>query len=116
MQSIFHHISHAKKQPHHVRKQIAYIGAGIGAGIIGLIWLGTSLATGAFLIHDSSLTRGLENQNEGVTAVDTSQGLAGVGAVSALSNDSSAPASIKIIDAPTSSASAKQLERTVLPF
>ncbi len=119
MQSVFHHINRAKKQSHPVRKQIAYVGAGIGTGIIALIWLATSLATDAFLIHDSSLTRGL-NEDTGVTAVDANQ-LAGLpagqaGVAAALSSDSSAPASIKIIDAPTSSASAKQPERTVLPF
>ena len=113
MHSILHHINRAKERPHHERKRIAYVGAGIGAGAIGLIWLGVSLSTGAFLIHDSSLTRGLDT-NQGVTAAPTDEGVAG--AAAALPGDTSGPAQIQIVDAATSSTGAAQPQQTTLPF
>lgn len=111
MQSVLNHIERIKEKPHHHRKQIAYLYAGIGTAMIALVWLGASLFTGAFLIRDSSLTRSSENAS---ITVDASQSLAG--AAAALPQGAAAPAGIQIIDAATSSASAKQPERTVLPF
>lgn len=108
MRSVVRHIEKIREQPHNVRKQIAYTYAGIGTGIIAIVWLGASLATGAFLIRDSSLTR--EASDSGVTAGASQM----AGAAAALPS-AAAPSVITIVDA-ASTTDAKQPERTIIPF
>jgi len=113
MKTIFDHIEHVKGKPHHVRKRIAFSIAAGGAGLVALVWLATSLGTGAFAIRGASFADAVGGGNAITTdAPKGSQNLAG--AAAAL-EDSSAPAHIEIIEAP-SSASKKQAERTTIPF
>ena len=112
MQSVVNHIEQLKGKPYHHRKRITYLYAGIGAGAIGLVWLIASLATGAFLIHDSLLTR--DSSGEGTAVIEANQRIAG--AAAALTTDAGAPAELKIIDTKPTSARTKQPEHTVMPF
>lgn len=107
MQALFNHIAHIKTKPHHIRKQVAFTYALIGTGVITLVWLSGSLATGAFAIRNTD-----ENVSPSVTT-SAAQGLAG--AAAALQNNASAPAQIQIIDTTTTS-SKKKADPTTLPF
>ena len=114
MKSLVHHIEHVRKQPHHVRKRVALTLAGAGAALVGVLWLGISLGTGAFAIHGSNFAEstGAEPSSAGSPS-DTSQ-LAGAAAAVEPAN---AAAHIEIIDAATSSAlSAPRTVQTVIPF
>jgi len=116
MKTIFEHVEHIKGKPHHIRKRVAFGAAAFGSVFIGLVWLTTSIGTGAFAIRDSSFADSV-GQSGAVTAGSDTSGsqLAGAGAAAIFSNDASAPAHIEIVDA-TSSAPKKQAEQTTIPF
>lgn len=118
MKTIFEHIDSIKARPHHIRKQVAFASAAVGTGLITLVWLSVSLATGAFSIKESSFAANAEQGNTVMAGGDTSSGnqnLAGVGAAAALP-DASVPAHIEIIDANSATAGQKQAEQTTIPF
>jgi len=117
MRTVSEHLDRVRERPHHVRRRIAFGTAGLLAGAIGLLWLGTSLATGAFAIQGAGFadatSGGIEVAPKGAPA---NQGLAGAaGAPSA--GDTSAtqvevvPSSDAPIRSPSSGASS-----TIIPF
>ncbi len=111
MKSLFEHIEYVKGQPHHIRKKVV-IGASAGiAGVIALVWLTGSFATGSFAISGSSFDTPAPAQ--GSTA---SSALAGAASALPQTGDS-VPAHIEIVDS-SSSTSAKppQTQQTVIPF
>lgn len=108
MKTVFEHIAYVKEKPHHIRRQIAFLSAAAGAGVIALVWFVASISTGAFAISGSSFAD--IATGEPVTVVDGT-GLAGAAAAS----DYDGPARIEIVDA-TPSAPAKKPEQTTLPF
>ncbi|MFZ3043892.1 MAG: hypothetical protein WA058_02160 [Minisyncoccia bacterium] len=116
MKTIFDHIEHVKGKPHHIRKRVAFAAAACGTALIGLVWLTTSLSTGAFAIRDTSFA---DSTGQGVvvtTSSDTSASqLAGAGAASIFGTDASVPAHIEIVDV-ASSTPKKQAEQTTIPF
>jgi len=115
MKTIPEHIEHIKAKPHHIRKRVAFTVAGAGAGIIGLVWLVTSVGAGVFALKPTSFAQSTEGAPVTVVGADDngSQGLAGAAAAPAV-QDSNAPAHIDIVDvAPTSTPQAQQ---TTIPF
>lgn len=114
MKTIFDHIERVKKQPHHVRKRVAFGAAYAATGLIAVVWLGTSLSSGAFALHDSNFAAAEAGAgNERVAGNAAPQQLAG--AAAALRGvAANAPAHIEIVDA-TSTSSAPR-EQTVIPF
>ncbi len=117
MKTIFDHIERVKAQPHHIRKQVAFVSAAAGAALIALVWLVGSITTGAFSIKGTSFASGTEQPSASVTSdTSASQNLAGAGAAAALPQSVNTPAHIQIIDATPSTANKKQAEQTTIPF
>jgi hypothetical protein len=114
MRTVFEHIDHIKTKPHHIRKKVAFGAAGAVTGLVAFVWLGTSLATGAFAIQGSNFadSTGQDTPVETITE-DPNDNLAG--AAAALPHDNSGPARIEIVNVATTSAS-KEPERTTIPF
>ena len=135
MRTISDHIERVKSQPHHVRERVAFGLAGLVTAIIGIVWLGVSLASGSFAIAGNGFAQatgaapftinGQPATGLPAQAGDTS-GLAGAGA--ALSpgdaTGTNAPAYIDVIQdlsaqaggtsaAPKGAASVNQ---TIIPF
>lgn len=108
MKTVFEHIEHVKGKPHHIRKQVAFASAAVGAGAIALFWFIMSISLGSFAISGSSFADA--SVTEEVTVVDAS-GLAGAAAAV----DANVPAYIQIVDT-TPAAPAKKPEQTTLPF
>lgn len=121
MKTIFEHIDSIKAKPHHIRKQVAFASAAVGAGLIALVWLVGSVTTGAFSIKGSSFAANAEQGSTVTAGGDTSgnhpadSGIAGVGAAAVLP-DASVPAHIEIIDTNSAAAGGKQAEQTTIPF
>lgn len=112
MKTIFDHIDHIRKQPHHIRRGVAFSSAAVGTGIIALVWFVSSWTTGAFALRDSSF-----DAPTPVITTDTNAGTSGLaGAAAALPDENIVPAHIEIIDAPSASSAKKQAEQTILPF
>ena len=112
MKTVFQHIEHIHGKPHHIRKQVAFSAAFAVAALIGLSWLVTSTASGAFALTESSFADASGQGVEVVDAKSPNQNLAG--AAAAFSDEASAPARIEIVD--TAPASGKKAEPTVIPF
>ena len=107
------HIETLKGKPHHVRKRVAFGIAGGSAALIGILWFGISLSSGAYAIHASDFADATA-ASASVTSAPQNPQLAG--AAAALdSNQQSAPAHIQIID-DTPSAHASTTEATIIPF
>lgn len=51
MRTFGEHLERIRSQPHDVRRAFTLTTAGIIAGAIGLVWLGASLASGAFFVE-----------------------------------------------------------------
>jgi hypothetical protein len=117
MKFILDRIASAKGRPHHEKQRIVFSAAGIGAGFIAFIWLGTSLATGAFAIKDTSFADAAGGLQVAPSDGAQTQGqLAGAAAATAPKAPSASPG-IQIIDTATSSTLAgKKAEATVIPF
>ena len=117
MRTLFQHIDRVRERPHHVRRRIAFGTAGVAAGAVALVWLGTSLATGAFQIQGSDFA-----QATGAEPADTTSGngsdTSGVAAAAAASLDTNAPAHLEVVPAaPKASVrSATAPGPAVLPF
>ncbi len=115
MKTIFDHIELVKGKPHHIRKQVAFASATVGAAFIALVWLAGSLSTGVFSIQESSFAGATGQEPSAVAGEPGNQNLAGVGAASALPESVNTPAHIEIIDAASPSVK-KQAEQTTIPF
>ena len=114
MKTVSEHIEYVKGKPHHIRKQIAFgVSSGIAA-LIALVWLITSVGSGAFALKGSTFSDDL-----GLVPEPDSDALFGnqnlAGAAAAL-QDESVPAHIEIIDAPSAAAETKRVEQTTVPF
>ncbi|MHB8709989.1 MAG: hypothetical protein ACYC6X_00315 [Minisyncoccota bacterium] len=116
MKTIFDHIEYVKGKPHHVRKQIAFTAAAMGAGLVGLVWLVGSVSLGAFAIQGTSFAE--STGQAGVIATSGSDNGSSnlAGAAAALPTDANAPAHIEIIDTASSTAGQTKAEQTVIPF
>ena len=108
MQFLLDHIASLRTKPHTVRRQVAFTYAGIITGVIALVWLTGSLATGAFAIRNPDDAAA---QPAVSAAAPSDAGVAG--AAAALPSAPAAP-TIQIIDAATSS-SAAHPEQTTIP-
>ena len=115
MQKFFDYIEHLKGKPHHVRKQITFSVATGGAALIGLLWFGVSLSSGAYAIKGSNFAQATGAESATVTTTDNTSQLAG--AAAAVGTNTAQAAHIEIIDAATTSTAAShQSEQTVIPF
>jgi len=118
MRTISDHIEHVKTQPHHVRERVAFGLAVLMAGLIGIVWLGVSLASGSFAIAGNGFaqaTGAAPFTVNGQPALGDTSGLAGAGAALPPGD---ASAHIDVIQddmgaAPKGTASANQ---TIIPF
>lgn len=117
MRTIVERIEDLRARPHQVRKQVALTSAGGIAVVIGLIWFGVSLGSGAYAIHGSNFAEatGAEaSPNAAPSAPQTSQI---AGAAAALDTADAGPAHIVIVDASSSSAApSTSAEQTTIPF
>lgn len=115
MKRIIKHVENLKSKPHHIRKKAAFSVAGGITGLVALVWLSTSLATGAFAIQGSSFAEST-GQNVGVEQVypDGSQV---AGAAAAFPEDSKEPR-IQIVNvaATSSPATPVQTNETIITF
>ncbi|MDP2593866.1 MAG: hypothetical protein Q8P36_00795 [bacterium] len=123
MRTISDHIEHVKAQPHHVRERVAFGFAGLMAGIIGIIWLGVSLASGSFAIAGNGFaqaTGAAPFTVNGQPAPGDTSGLAGASAALSPGDaaGASAPAYIDVIQDGTSAApkGAASANQTIIPF
>jgi len=114
MKSLSAHIAHAKQQPHHIRKNIAFVTAGVGTVLIALVWFTGSLVSGTFSIRESNFAESVgQGQTVEHTSVQTPTGIAG--AAAALPTDET-PAHIQIVDTASSTSPVRQVEQTTIPF
>jgi hypothetical protein len=114
MKTIAQHIEHVRRQPHHVRKRVAFGTAGILTGIVALAWFAINLTIGTFAIKGSNFAQSTGQESPTVVAADSgnSANLAGAAAVVV---DQSAPARIQIVDT-TPTSTQKKAEETTIPF
>lgn len=122
MKTVFEHIEHVKGQPHHVRKRIAFATATFGAALVALVWLVSSIGTGAFAVQGSSFadirgqgsveaTDSANNNDSGTNSANS-----GIAGAAAALESSSAPARIEIVDTASSTRSVKKTDQTTIPF
>lgn len=114
MKNIFEHIEKIKEKPHHIRKQITFSSAVVGAVAIALVWVIGSVSTGSFAIRESSFADITGSSAAEVVGDDRSA--AGIAGVAAAISDTSAPAHIEIVDTSSSTSSSKQAEQNIIPF
>ncbi len=115
MKTIFEHIEYVKGKPHHIRKRIAFTIAVLGSTLVAFVWLVSSFANGSFVIKGSTFAMATEKGKAiAKTSNSSNQGLAAVGATSALQNRNE-PARIEIVDT-TPNTRQKNSEKTILPF
>ncbi len=120
MKGVRHHIERVRAQPHHIRKRVVFGIAGGVAGLIGFIWLGSSLAAGAFFLHPTSFAQALAPQQPvyaSTTATPDGSNLAGA-AAAFNAQQQSEPAHIVIVNAPSSASKAATATttQTTIPF
>ncbi len=114
MKNIFEHIEHAKRKPHHVRKQIAFGAAGGATALIALAWFVQSISSGAFAIKGASFAESTGQQSVLVTGAENrNQNVAGAAAAF---QGPSGSAHIEVVDVASSTQKMKQVEQTILPF
>ena len=116
MKSLLDHLDTVKAQPHHVRKRVTLLAAGGITSLIGAIWLGSSLATGAFALPNTSFAQSTGYTVPVIAASSTTGGNSQLAGAAAALGDSAAPAHIVIIDTATSAPAAVQSEQTTIPF
>lgn len=115
MQKFFDYIEHLKGKPHHVRKQITFAAATGGAALIGLVWFGVSLSSGAYAINGSNFAQATGAEATVTASAGNTSQLAG--AAAAVDTNKTQAAHIEIIDAATTSTAANtRPEQTVIPF
>lgn len=116
MKTVFEHIEYVKGQPHHIRKGVAFTVAAAVSGLIGLVWIIASLATGSFAVQGSSFADATGAGGvEAVVSDNGSQGLAGAATAPALQG-ADARARIEIVDTTSSTRPTKKAEQTTIPF
>lgn len=116
MKGIRHHVERVRAQPHHVRKRVTMVAAGTIAGLIGLGWLGGSLAAGAFALNPTSFQQALNpTQPSFATTTPDSSNLAGAAAAFDQKQQSE-PAHIVIINAAATDTAPATTTQTTIPF
>lgn len=98
MRNFAEHLDRIREQPHHVRHQIALSTAGAFAGLVGVVWLGASLATGAFALEGTSFAEATGAQVETSSPNDAASGsenVAGAAAALETPEEKQAPASTR---------------------
>lgn len=117
MMLLTRHIETVRQQPEHVRRQVAFTVAAVLTGLIAFIWLGASVATGAFALKSTSFA---EATSGAPLPVQQSSGGAGdlVGAVGAFfGGTSEGPARVDIVGADAAATPrTPAAEATILPF
>lgn len=113
MKNVFEHIEHIKTKPHHIRKQVAFGVASVGSGLVALVWLGSSLATGAFAIQETSFAESI-GKGIATTPGSPAQNIAGAAAALPVDNDEPRIEIVNVVA--TSSAPVQVREETILPF
>lgn len=123
MRTISDHIERVKAKPHHVRERVTFGIAGLITALIGTIWLGVSLTSGAFAIAGNGFaqaTGAAPFTVDGQSASSDTSGLAGAaGALPATPTaDANAPAHIDVVEDDTSAApkGAASANQTIIPF
>ncbi|HCR52526.1 TPA: hypothetical protein DIV48_02650 [Candidatus Kaiserbacteria bacterium] len=115
MRTVFQHIEHIQGKPHHIRRRVAFGAAAAGTALIALVWLASSIGTGAFALKNTSFAG-----NAGEAEAPTVSGNAGpqnlAGTAAAVQSNTSGPARIEIVDADSSATAGKKAEQTILPF
>jgi hypothetical protein len=112
MKPISHHINKVKAQPHHIRKQVAFATAFIVAAVIGAIWAGASLITGAFAIQGSTFAESTGAE----PTVATVPGNSSLAASPAEAGQQSQAPGIEIVNGNQTPAAAPAATPTVIPF
>ena len=79
------------------------------------MWLGGSLATGAFAIQGSDFAMSAD-QDGLIVATTSDRGTEGLAGAAAAVRDPDAPAYIQIVDTESSAQTKKQPEQTTIPF
>lgn len=115
MKTVFEHIEHVKKQPHHVRRGVAFATAASCTALVALVWLAGSLWTGVFALKSTSFAESVAEQSP-AAAPAYDNGKSGLAGAAAALPDTSAPAHIEIVDAASSTSGQKKAEQTILPF
>lgn len=118
MKKIIHHVERIKSQPHHIRKQAVLGIASVSTGLVAFIWLGTSLATGAFAIEGSNFAQSTGGSGTVETVAPGTSQLAG--AAAAFEASQGEPR-IQIVDTTASTSEEAEPVRdggnqTVIPF
>jgi len=114
MRTVFQHIDRVRERPHHVRSRIAFGTAGVIAAAIGVVWLGTSLATGAFAIQGATFADANGAAPLKVAETGSGTGVAAVAVGTTASEPVSAPIEvIPVTPKPTTKAAPGP---TVIPF
>lgn len=108
MKTITDHIKEVKKRPHHIRKQVAFASAGVLTAFIAIVWLSSSLVTGAFALKPTSFA-----ESTGAVPPVSPGSTAGVAGAAAARN-TAAPARIEIVD--VASSTKVKAEPTTIPF
>jgi hypothetical protein len=122
MMPLTRHIEDVRQRPEHIRRQIALGVAALITAIIALIWLGTSVATGAFALKGSSFADATSGAPTKQFAASTGGFGNLVGAASAVFTGGvkGGEAHIEIVDTGKSSTldtkKAAAAEPTILPF
>lgn len=113
MKTIPEHIRYIHGKPHHIRRRVAFTAAGIGAGLLALVWVVGSLSAGTFALKPTSFAD--STGAEPVTTVPESEASSGLaGAAAAPAADASAPARIEIVN--VAATSSPQPQQTTIPF
>ncbi|MEK7554206.1 MAG: hypothetical protein AAB517_02450 [Patescibacteria group bacterium] len=115
MKTVSQHIEHIKSKPHHVRKRVAFGAAFAGTAFIALVWLVSSVGTGAFALKNTSFADSIGQGNSVVTE-ESSNTSAVAGASAGLETNKDMPARIEIIDTASSTRQSKKAEQTTIPF
>ena len=115
MKTISQHIEHIKSKPHHIRKRVAFGTAFAGTAVIALVWLVSSVGTGAFALKNTSFADSTGQGNNPVTE-GSSNTSAVAGASAGLETNKDMPTRIEIIDTASSTRQSKKAEQTTIPF
>ena len=117
MRSVFEHVDRVRAKPHHIRRRVALGGAGTLTGLIAVVWLGASLATGTFALKGSNFAE-MTGAAPGERARAAAAG-ATAGAAAATESRPDAPAHVEVVPsgagvpAPTP---APPVGPTIIPF
>lgn len=81
MKTIFEHIEHVQKKPHHVRKRVALSVAAAGTAMVAFVWLIGSISLGEFALKASTFADSTESGSAQLESVTQPSGfIAGAGA------------------------------------